>query len=118
MDFQTGKIKNKIFIDDFYTQYKRTGHIRIPKRHYSSREGINSHCRRFGWLVFAVLPQSVAAKYYRSGDCGSDVAGHSTLTALLPVTLVHSTATCPRVGICVSLCMFFADKKMPGRTET
>ena len=50
-------------------------------------------------------------KYYRSGCCGSDVASHSTVTALLPVPLVHSTATCPKVGIRDSLNMFFADKK-------
>ena len=43
----------------------------IPKPHWSGREGINSHCRRFDWLIFAVFTQFVAAKYYRS-CCGSD----------------------------------------------
>ena len=118
MNFQIGKHQQKFFIVDFYTHYTRIGHIIIPKPHYSSREGINSHCRHFGWLIFAVFAQSVAAKYYRSGSCGSDVAGHSTVMALLPVPLVHSTATCPRVGIRDSLNMFFADTKMLGRTET
>ena len=63
--------------------YKRIGHVIIPKPHYSSREGINSHCRRFGWLIFDLFAHSVAAKYYRSGCCGSDVAGHSNVMALL-----------------------------------
>ena len=114
MYFQTGK---QFFIVDFYTHNKRIGHVIIPKPHCSSRECINSHCRRFGWLIFPVLAQSVAAKYYRSGCCCSDVAGHSTVTAMLPVPLVHSSATCPRVGIRDSLRIFFARKKL-GRTET
>ena len=111
MNVQTGSIKKQFFVVDFYTHYKRIGPVIIPKPHYSSREGINSHCRCFGWLIFAVFAQSVAAKYYRSGCCGSDVAGHSTVTALLPVPLVHSTVICPRVVIRDSLNMFFADKK-------
>ena len=45
------------------------------------------------------------------------VAGHSTLTALSPVPLVHSTAKCARVGFRDSLCMFFAYTKILGRTE-
>ena len=37
------------------------GYVIIPKPHFSSREGINSRCRRFYLLLFAVLAQSVPA---------------------------------------------------------
>ena len=33
----------------------------IPKPHFSSREVINSRCRHFDSLLFAVLTRSVAA---------------------------------------------------------
>ena len=105
MNFQA--LKKQFFIVEFYTHYKFIGHVIISKPHCSSREGINSHCRRFNWLLFAVLVESVAAMYYRS-CCGFDVAGHSAVTVLLPVPLVHSTATCARVGLLDSLWMFFA----------
>ena len=36
------------------------------------------------------------------------VAGDSTVTALLPVYLVHSTDTCARVGLRDSFCVLFA----------
>ena len=43
-----------------FTNNKRIAHVIIPKPHYcSSREGINSHCRHFDWLIFTVLGQSV-----------------------------------------------------------
>ena len=48
-------------IVEFYTHYKHIGHVIIPKPHFSSREGITSHCRRFDLLIFAVLAQSVTA---------------------------------------------------------
>ena len=70
-NFQTVSIKKQLFIVDFYTHYTRKGHVIIHRPHFSSREGINSHYRRFDWLIFAVLAQSVAAKYYRS-CCGAD----------------------------------------------
>ena len=56
MNFLTGK---QFFIVDFYTHNKRIGHVIIPKPHCSSCEGINSHCRHFDWLIFAVFGQSV-----------------------------------------------------------
>ena len=40
---------------------KSIGYAIIPKPHLSSREGINSRCRRFYSLLFGVLVQSVAA---------------------------------------------------------
>ena len=42
-----------------FTNHKRIGHAIIPKPHCSSREGINSYCRHFNRLIFAVLAQSV-----------------------------------------------------------
>ena len=61
-------------------KYKRIGYVIIPKPHCSSREGINSRCRHFDLLLFAVLAQSVAAmtaivvvavpaSHWRSIDC-------------------------------------------------
>ena len=99
MNFQTGKpLKHN------------SSHVLIPKPHCSSREGINSHCRRFDWLIFAVLVNlscSVLPQLIRLRR----VAGHSTMTALLPAPLVHSTAKCARVGFRDSLWMFFAYTK-------
>ena len=44
-----------------HTIQTHLGYVIIPKPHFSSREGINSHCRRFALLLVAVLAQSVAA---------------------------------------------------------
>ena len=49
-----------------YTHYKFIDYVLIPKPYLSSREGKNSHCRRSDLLIYAVLDQSVAAKYDRS----------------------------------------------------
>ena len=43
------------------THYNRIGHVLILKPNFSSHEIINSRCRRFDLLLFAVLAQSVAA---------------------------------------------------------
>ena len=99
------------------TASKRTGCVITPKPHFSSCEGINSHCRRLDVLPFAVLAQSVAAKYYRSCAAPSS-RGDSTVTALLLVSLVHSPDTCAMVGLRDSFWVLFAYKKMLGRTET
>ena len=40
--------------------YKRMGFVIIPKLNVSSREGINSHCRRVDLLLFTVLASSVS----------------------------------------------------------
>ena len=50
------------------------------------------------------------------------VAGHSTVTVAEPIVtgrpLVHSTVKYAKVGFCGSLLLFFAYKKLLGRTET
>ena len=45
--FKRESIKKQFFLVDLYTHYKRIGHVIITKPHFSSRDGINSHCRRF-----------------------------------------------------------------------
>ena len=74
--------------------------MNIPKPHCSSREGINSHCHRFDWLIFAVLAQSVAARpcshsqFYPTREPFANgtrrVARVHTLRPLRPVRPVHS----------------------------
>ena len=41
--------------------YKRIGYVIIHRPHFSSREGINSRCRRFHLLLFTCSAQPVAA---------------------------------------------------------
>ena len=96
-----------------HTLYKRIGYvIIIPKPHFSSRECINSHCRRFDVLLFAVLAQYVAAMIAvdRSCSCrsGWSLAIDRPWLALRPF---HSTDTCSRVGLRDSFWVFFAYKK-------
>ena len=87
----------------------------IPKPHFSSREGINSRCRRFDLLFFAVLAQSVAAMIavvaahvvtvpvgrWRSIDRDQRYRPFSTGRSL-----VHSTDTCPGLGFAIVLGCF------------
>ena len=54
-----GDVMNWESPDSEDSNYKRIGHVIIPKPHCSSREGINSHCRRYDWLIFDVFGQSV-----------------------------------------------------------
>ena len=64
------------------TELLRIDHVIIPKAHCSSREGVNSHCRRFDWLIFAVLGQSVRLSITAAVvSVQRRVAGHSTMTA-------------------------------------
>ena len=51
----------------------------IPKPHCSSREGVNSHCRRFDWLIFAAFGQSVRLSITAVVSLQRRVAGHSTV---------------------------------------
>ena len=97
---------------DFYTHYKCIGHVIIPKPHCSSREGINFHCRRFDWLIFAGQSVRLSITAVDSAPTGRWPFNHSTVTALLPAPLVHSTAKCARVGFRDSYGCFSRIKKM------
>ena len=63
-----------------HTHYTRIGHVIIPKPHCSSCECINSNCRRFDWLIFAVFGQSVRLSITAVVSTQRRVAGHSTVT--------------------------------------
>ena len=53
----------------------------IPKPHCSSRECINSKCRRFDWLIFADFGQSVRISITAVVSTQRRrIAGHSTVT--------------------------------------
>ena len=63
-EFSNGKDyinENNSSLSDLYTHYKRIGHVIITKPHFSSRDGINSHCRRFDSLIFRCMTAVVAA---------------------------------------------------------
>ena len=92
------------------------GYVIIPKPHFSSREGINSRCRRSDVLLFAVLAQSVAAltvvvaahvvarpaDRWRSIDRDRRYRPFSA-----DRLLVHSTYTCAGLGLRDSFWVFF-----------
>ena len=59
--FKRESIKKQFVVVDLYTHYKRIGHVIITKPHFSSRDGINSHCRRFDSLIFRCMTAVVAA---------------------------------------------------------
>ena len=61
MGFQKKALKNTSSLLIFTHTSKRMGYEIIPKLHVSSRECMNSRCRRFDLLLFAVLAQSDAA---------------------------------------------------------
>ena len=108
------------------TLYKRIGYAIIPKPHFSSHDCINFRCRCFDVLLFAVLAQSVAAII--AAVAAQVVAAHvvaddrSTVTGVTPLfdgrSLVHSTYSCARLGLRDRFWMFFAYKKILGRSET
>ena len=61
-----------------------------------------------------------AKLYYRSCINTATSAGHSTVTVadrIVRAPLVHSTAKCAKVGLRDGLGMFFAYKKILGRTR-
>ena len=117
MHFETEKLYKRIRHCWFlHTLYKCRGYVIIPKPHFSDREGINSHCRRFDLLFFAVLAESVAADHInRSCACQTRSIDHQRVRRYSPF---HSIETCARMAIRDSLLMFFAYKKILGRTET
>ena len=84
------------------------GGIALSRRAWRVTSRATEFCNRWN-LSGSVLPQLIRLRRF---------AGHSTVTALLPAQLVHSIAKCARVGFRDSLWMFFAYKKMLGRTET
>ena len=93
------------------THYRRMGYIIIPKPNCWRRESINSCRRRFDFFRFAVLAQSVAAMT----TVVADPTGRwrSTVTGRWYIQLNTRAAT----RFHNSLCVFFAYKKLQGRTE-
>ena len=117
MNFQTKSVTKQFVIVDFYTHYKRIGYVIIPKPHFSSREGINSRCRRFDllfspcWLNLTLLYDHIN----RSCSCRTRSIDHQRVRRSAPF---HSIETCARLAHRDSLWMFFAYKKLLDRTET
>ena len=120
INFPEGCLSLKIILHCwfFHKHYKRIGHVKIPKPHCSSRECINSNCRRFDWLVFVVFGQSVRLSrllppLYLHSDGSLAIQPWPSLSVLWPATpLVYSTVKYAKVGFCGSLLMFFAYKKI------
>ena len=82
------------------------------------------NCRSFEWLVFVVFGQSVRlsrrlTQLYLHSDGSLASQPWPSVSVLWPAApLVYSTVKYAKVGFCGSLLMFFASKKLLGRTET
>ena len=72
-------------------------YVIIPEPRFSSREGINSRCRRFDSLLFAVLAQSATAMtaHFVAGPAGR----WRSIDRDRHYATFHSTDTCSRVGL-------------------
>ena len=77
------------FLHEHYNQ-THLGHVIIPKPHCSSRECINSNCRRFDLLIFAVFGQSVRISITAVVSTPRRVAGHSTVTVAECIVTDHA----------------------------
>ena len=99
-----------------------SSYVIIPKPHFSSCEGINSLCRRFDVLFFAVLAQSVptmtavVAAHVVAGPAGrcrsiNRDRCYRPFLARPPRSLVLSIDICAGLGLCDSFWVFFAYKE-------
>ena len=114
MNFQNGK-KTILHCWFLHTVHKHIGYEIIPKPHFSSREGINSRCRRFD-LLFSPFWFNLSPLWSRLSPLMLSLAIDRPWPAL---PLVHSTDTCARLGLRDSFWVFFTYiKKLLGRTET
>ena len=120
MNFQTGKHSLSIFTHT-HALYKRIGYVIIPKPHFSSREGIDSRCRRFELLLFTDLAQPVAAMTavvpagrWRSIDCVA--TGVSAAPSAACCFIQHKLAR--ESGFAIMFGCFSRINKFIGRTET
>ena len=117
MHFQTEKryktIRHCWFL---HTLYKRWGYVIIPQPHFSSREGMNSPCRRFDflfspcWFNLSLLTTLTARVLVWHGR---SITSESSVTPLFIQQTIERRMAFAKVYVC-----FLCIKKMLGRIET